>query len=83
MEATLFCVIVVIYEIKRPLKRWERMGDSLLSVLGFAFIVLGLLFLIRAWGLINKESPFVRYSKLISYALLASGTILLIISFFA
>jgi hypothetical protein len=59
------------------------MADNLLQVVGFIFFVLGLIFLLRAWGLVNRDSPFVTYRKLIGCALLVSGVILFIISFFA
>ena len=58
------------------------MGDSSLIVAGFAIFVLGLIFLLRAYGLINRESFFVKYHKLIGYPMLVSGAIIVTISFF-
>jgi hypothetical protein len=63
-------------------KRKSLSMKDLLQVLGFAFLVLGLIHLLRAWGLINRESFIARYYKLFGCALLVSGAILFIISFF-
>jgi hypothetical protein len=59
------------------------MANSLLQVIGFVLFVLGGILILRAWGLINKESLFVKYRKLIGYPLLVSGALIFIISFFA
>jgi uncharacterized membrane protein len=62
---------------------WLKMADGLLQVVGFVLLVLGLILLLRAYGLVNRESLFVKYHKLIGYPLLISGAIVLIISFFS
>ena len=59
------------------------MANSLLLFLGGFYLLLGFRIVRNPWWLLSKESPNVRFQKLVGYALLASGAILLIISFFA
>lgn len=58
------------------------MANTLLIFLGFLYLLLGFRFLRNPWVLFNKDSPDVKFQKLIGYAFLVSGAILLIISFF-
>ncbi|PVX27377.1 MAG: hypothetical protein CW716_02610 [Candidatus Bathyarchaeum sp.] len=59
------------------------MPDGLLIFLSFLYLLLGFRLVRNPWWFFSKASPDVRFQKLVGYALLASGIILLIISFFA
>lgn len=56
------------------------MVTGLFQVFGLVLFVIGLIFLLRASGLVNRSSPFFKYRLIIGFPLLIAGGSILILS---
>ncbi len=56
------------------------MISGLFQVFGFVLFIAGLIFILRAYGLVNRDSPFVKYYKAIGFPLLIVGAIIIFLS---
>ena len=59
------------------------MITSVFQVVGFVLFVIGLIFVLRAFGMVRKDSPYVRYNKAVGFPLLIAGIVILVVSFIA
>jgi uncharacterized membrane protein len=53
---------------------------GLFPVVGFMFIVMGLILILRAIGVVNRSSPFFRYRIRIGGLLVCVGVIMMVLS---
>lgn len=56
------------------------MITGLFQVAGFVLFVMGLILIVRAFGLANRHSMFVKYRKLVGFPLVIVGGTMLVIS---
>ncbi len=56
------------------------MITGLFPVVGLVLFIIGLIFLLRASGLINRNSPFVKHRIILGFTSIIAGGIMLILS---
>jgi uncharacterized membrane protein len=56
---------------------------GLFQVIGFVLFVIGLIFVLRAYGMARKYSPYAKYHKAVGFPLLIVGIVILVVSFIA
>ena len=61
----------------------KKLITGLFQVIGFVLFVIGLIFVLRAYGMVRKDSPYVRYHKAVGFPLLIVGIVILVVSFIA
>jgi hypothetical protein len=74
---------VILIRSKAVKKLDEKLITGLFQVIGFVLFVIGLIFVLRAYGMVRKDSPYVRYHTAVGFPLLIVGIVILVISFVA
>ncbi len=60
-----------------------RLITGLFQVVGFALFLVGLILVLRAYGMLRKDSVYVRYHKAVGFPLLIVGIAMLVVSLVA
>jgi multisubunit Na+/H+ antiporter MnhG subunit len=74
---------VILIRSKAVKKLDKKLITGLFQVIGFVLFVIGLIFVLRAYGMVRKDSPYVRYHKAVGFPLLIVGIVILVVSFIA
>ena len=61
----------------------KKLITGLFQVIGFVLFVIGVLLILRAYGMVRKDSPYVRYHKTVGFPLLIVGIVILVVSYIA